>query len=182
MQQSDLFIFPNESDIIVPEVSSTRIITYTPSASFIIEPESPQTNIVVSAFGMKGDQGNASTIPGPPGSTVVEIATSIMGKIFPLETLFRINLTDTIELTPDKCFCDAACVLSGDVTLQITINNTNIGSILFPANAVDPITGTTIGIFQFATLSNIGPGALQIRTPTDVGTLADMSVTITGER
>lgn len=179
MNQLDLYIYPAESDVIVPASSATRIITYTPSNNFIVQPDSPQTNIVVSPSGMRGP---ASTIPGPPGSTTVEIATSIMGKIFPDETLFRITLTTPIELTPSTCYCDATGVLTQNIELTLTLNSTIIGTILFPANSIDPVTATTHGIFQFVTLSNIGPGTLQLKTPIDVGDLGDLSITITGER
>ncbi len=152
MSDTAIFITPDE-----------RMVILNDNPEFKVLPDSIDVVITVPATGMRG-------------SRIVEIGISMQGPVFADEVPLRHELANPTTILPD--LCKASCDTPAEVTVIFTIklDNTIIGYVTFLADSF-------IGTFNFPALTGpIGPGILRIIAPAITSTLAEASITISGDR
>lgn len=136
-----------------------------PDEKMVVYPESNQTKIIVSTFGMKGDPGNEGV--------TVEIPFFFFGPVPGTSTIFRTKISNAIELDVLNCYCQSENLLDDNIVLDIFNVDGLIGTITINSDS-------NVGIFNFNT-NTITPGVLEIVT-NNTENLEGLAITIVGSR
>ena len=110
---------------------------------------------------------------GPAGSQTITVALSLTGEIDPGELLARLDITDAFTPDPDRCSATCDTAPTADVELALTLDGDSFGTITFPEGLTQGTITLTEGTVQ---------GLLRLTAPTDPAALADVSITIAGDR
>lgn len=114
-------------------------------------------------------------LQGPPGSRAAEVGFSIIGEAGGGELLLRYGLTNPLTIDPDACAASIEEAPASPRVCIATLDGQPFATVTFTPGSLD-------GVFAFeaGALDEPAVGLLRVFAPND--TIADFSITFSGDR